>query len=1032
MDVVTLAGFDFDSDRLEKGIEKMQKELFELTKSQQELAAQTKATNAELSNQTKEEERLVQSFKNGSQEYQKAVQDQAKLKKAGQENTQAYKDLNIEKQRLISTFKAESKEYQQVNQNISSLTNKQEGLFLATKDLQIQRSVLNKEYQTATTLYKQFIGVNGEVLSLQQVVNQSVKQEVTTRQQAKEVNQQLNKIKDQLNVTNEAEKQLLDEINQRIDENNKLLKETGSENEKRIAGIGQYSQGIEEAASNLDIFNGGLGGFIQRSQEAGGAGNLVGGSLKQMATGFMGVTKASLAFIATPIGLVLAAITAAFLLVRNAMNRSEEATNKINKVFGAFRGVLNFVLKALEPLGEILIDGIVKGFELATKYAEFFISTLKWIADNAADVLEALGFEGAADSVRTYTTAADGMAKAMLGAAEAGAKLAEMEAKLASEQRKSELIQEQYEVRAERLRQLRDDESKTINERIQANNELGKVLKQQLNEELNIAKLSLEVANTRLKLEGQTTANLEAQAKARVEIAKIENRITGQESEQQSNINSLRREAQSQAKAAHDARMKQIEAEIKRQKEALELWIAEQGDRARTLKEQLTLQEETAKKSKAILDNELKNKKISQEKYDLEVLKLTQETAKLQAQIAVDIAEQNLDTYIYENKERLKQGQLLTDDLLAQEIDRNKALQAERDAFEKIRFENGLINETEYQKALLENQRAYLDQERALKERNEQDNREIENTRRAEDFQAQLIQLQENLASEFEIKRAQANFEYEDQKLQLDQQRVDGLITEEAYQLALSNLKRKTAEVNKAIDKEELDFRLNLTKDTFSNVAQVLGEHTAAGKAAGIATATINTYQGASEVLKSPSVLPEPLNTILKVVQMGVTIGTGLNTVRNIAKVKAPKMAKGGLTEIGGKLHSQGGTKFYGEDGTTFEAEKGELIGVMNRSAASNFMNYNNSFLNNGSKTYPNFFADGGLVGVKSSNLATVQQNLFGNFSIVAISDAVRQGALEGSQQGSLQGSQQGTQTGSQQGISQLSSNRAVQGSSFI
>ena len=48
-----------------------------------------------------------------------------------------------------------------------------------------------------------------------------------------------------------------------------------------------------------------------------------------------------------------------------------------------------------------------------------------------------------------------------------------------------------------------------------------------------------------------------------------------------------------------------------------------------------------------------------------------------------------------------------------------------------------------------------------------------------------------------------------------------------------------------------------------------------------------------------------------------------------IAQIKAQKFAYGGI--IGGKLHSQGGTTFWGSDGSSFEAEKGELLAIVNR-----------------------------------------------------------------------------------------------------
>lgn len=86
--------------------------------------------------------------------------------------------------------------------------------------------------------------------------------------------------------------------------------------------------------------------------------------------------------------------------------------------------------------------------------------------------------------------------------------------------------------------------------------------------------------------------------------------------------------------------------------------------------------------------------------------------------------------------------------------------------------------------------------------------------------------------------------------------------------------------------------------------------------------------------------------------------------MRNVAKIKGskePKFEQGGLVEIGGNRHNAGGTLFTGTDGTRFEAEQGELIGVMNRNAARHFMAFNNSFPTGGTSA-SNYFANGGIV----------------------------------------------------------------------
>jgi hypothetical protein len=77
-------------------------------------------------------------------------------------------------------------------------------------------------------------------------------------------------------------------------------------------------------------------------------------------------------------------------------------------------------------------------------------------------------------------------------------------------------------------------------------------------------------------------------------------------------------------------------------------------------------------------------------------------------------------------------------------------------------------------------------------------------------------------------------------------------------------------------------------------LADLIGKQTAAGKVLGIAQATINTFIGASEVLRAKSTLPEPFGTIAKIANVTAIIATGLSAVKNIMKVQVPGGAGGG------------------------------------------------------------------------------------------------------------------------------------------
>lgn len=112
-----------------------------------------------------------------------------------------------------------------------------------------------------------------------------------------------------------------------------------------------------------------------------------------------------------------------------------------------------------------------------------------------------------------------------------------------------------------------------------------------------------------------------------------------------------------------------------------------------------------------------------------------------------------------------------------------------------------------------------------------------------------------------------------------------------------------------------------------------------------------------------------------KVQQGSILASAAISGVSAVAKNIAgkKKAEKGGLFEIGGARHSQGGTKFFGEDGTSFEAERGELIGVMSRTASEQFMKFNNQFTQ-GTSAMGNYFANGGIVNRSAPNAIDIKE----------------------------------------------------------
>ena len=110
-------------------------------------------------------------------------------------------------------------------------------------------------------------------------------------------------------------------------------------------------------------------------------------------------------------------------------------------------------------------------------------------------------------------------------------------------------------------------------------------------------------------------------------------------------------------------------------------------------------------------------------------------------------------------------------------------------------------------------------------------------------------------------------------------------------------LTKQNADAEKLIDAEKLETKkAQITESmvAMSQLTDFVGRDTAAGKSLGIATATINTYQGASEALKQKSTLPSPFDVIAKVLNVATIIASGIKTVKSIASVQIPGRFGGG------------------------------------------------------------------------------------------------------------------------------------------
>ena len=155
---------------------------------------------------------------------------------------------------------------------------------------------------------------------------------------------------------------------------------------------------------------------------------------------------------------------------------------------------------------------------------------------------------------------------------------------------------EKYDLQAEKLRQVRDDERLSIDERVKANEELLKVLEEQEKVMLENAEITLAKANQELALAPDNIEFIKAKMAAENELAGVQAQIAGFRSEQLMNEMSLQREL--------------LDIEIARsetEQEINELQSQVAIEQATTMRKRLDLEEELSKKSFELEQQRLMN-----------------------------------------------------------------------------------------------------------------------------------------------------------------------------------------------------------------------------------------------------------------------------------------------------------------------------------------------------------------------------------------------------------------------------------------
>lgn len=328
---------------------------------------------------------------------------------------------------------------------------------------------------------------------------------------------------------------------------------------------------------------------------------------------------------------------------------------------------------------------------------------------------------------------------------------------------------------------------------------------------------------------------------------------------------------------------------------------------------------------------------------------LQQETIK-----QMEIALTTLDLSI---KEREASNNTNAEKLANQKELADKSLEIER-----YRLEQGLITQQEY-----------ANRETALRLQTMQIQQKIEAEQDALDKERRAM----DEANKKELEMSEITNQYDLRQAQLDAQYAQEMAAAERLGADTTLVQQKYEKSKEELTKARVNAELTMAAGLAGQVSSLLGEESEVGKAFGVVQATINTYLGATKALAQGG--------ILGIAQAAIVIAFGMKQVMSIAKQKAPdtkintsvkKYAKGG--QIVGRSHAQGGVTFRGDNGQVFEAEGGENVYIMKRTASAeinalsalNEAHGGNSFGTSG--LYK--FADGGMVAnISEANRLTRQ-----------------------------------------------------------
>ena len=860
-------------------------------------------------------------------------------------NTDAFLKSATQTKTAISQLRAEQAELKKQGQENSEQFVKNE----------VELKNLSSTYRTQQATLTSLISSNGQLLKSQDAISIALDKEITSINEARKSNSELLKIRNELDLTTKEGIQTADLINKKLDENNNFIKENVSQYEKQKINIGNYTESIKQAINETSIFGNSLSSlgtaFAPFKDVFTSLGNGAKDAINQIrgvGVATEGLTKAQqasaiatnavsgalklfrVALIATGIGaivVVLGSLIAFLSTTQAGIDKVTAVTRPLQAVFQSLLGVLqNFggILidtfqnpqKAIKVFSDLIKEQVIDRF---TALKDIIVGIFTFDGDQLKKGIDATT-EANDKLIGRVKEVGQATSKFFNDAIERGKEID----RLTKEIEKAEInLNKERAIATAREKELlliSKDTSRSGAEREKAAREIIKIKTEEAEKEANILRLRIERLKVEQELNDTNREGNKELADLEAELILKQQAGRDAEIEQIRVISAARKEAQAEATRLAKERVDNL---IKTQEQELALFQEQQRFATRTLE----IQRIVADKEVEILKTKLKNKLISETEF---------QTAKLKIENDLKVFQ--------EQKESDELKRIQTFEQKKKDLENQIALQRETD--EQAKQELKLQQDFEKQVA------------------------ELERLNLTEAEKTELLKL-------IEENRGVVLQEIRDK---FDQ---DAIKKQQAVNDAILSNRKAQAQEEVAIVKQVTNMLVGLLGDSLG--AQLAGIAIQAAVEAGLVKITTASAV-ARNLAQATASAPPPLNAPFIATALAQNAAMTANSTASIARIltgaalqglgkvvsSKGKFEKGGVMEIGGNRHSSGGTKFVGSDGTRFEAERGELIGVLNRNASKQFMNFNDAFGSRG--TVGTSYAQNG--GIISRGLNSGQSDL--------------------------------------------------------